>query len=167
MKAPTMTVRWYVQILCFACAVVLAGRVAYAQGGVNPKVLEPIPEPLRPQLLERLDLYVEYQRTKQYDKLYDLMSRSTIHLVFKDQTKEEFVRAYQAGDAQRTSIRLIEFTPTAIQQMQGDGSDVYVMYGAATMCQMGDLTKKRRVAVTTQLQDGKWYFSPVMDVLVD
>jgi len=167
MKAGTGTVRWYVQILCFAFAVVLAGRVAYAQEGVSPQVLEPIPEPLRAQLVERLGLYVEYQRTKQYDKLYDLLSRSAIHTIFKDQTKEEFLRAYRAGDAQRTSTRLIQFTPTAIQLVQGDASDVYVIYGTATISQMGDLTKKPRVAVTTQLQDGKWYFSPVMDVLVD
>jgi len=114
-----------------------------------------------------LALYVEYQRAKQYDKFYDLLSRSSIHTVFKDQTKDEFVKAYQTGDAQRTSIRLIEFTPTDIQPTQADASDVYVIYGSATLCQMGELTKKPRVAVTAQLQEGKWYFSPVMDVLVD
>jgi hypothetical protein len=163
---PTSTTSSYLQPLSAFILVVVFARVTCAQG-VSQKVLKPVPENLRPQLVERLSLYVEYQRAKQYDKLYDLLSKSTIHTVLRDQTREEFVRAYQSGDAKRTSIRLIEFAPNAIQLLQEDGSNVYVIYGAATMFQMGELTKKRRVAVTAQLQDGKWYFSPPMDVLVD
>lgn len=130
------------------------------------KLLEEVPEPLRPQLIERLSLYVEYERTKQYDKLYEVrFFRSTIH---KDQTKEEFVRNSQIGDARGTNSRLIEFTPTAIQKIQdADGQDLYDIYGKATMCEMGELIKKPRVAITARLQSGKWYFSTVGDILID
>ena len=130
------------------------------------KLLEEVPEPLRAQLVERLALDVEYERTKQYDKLYELrFFRSTIH---KDQTKEEFVRNSQIGDARGTNRRLIEFTPTAIQKIQdADGQDLYDIYGKATMCEMGELIKNPRVAISAKLQDGKWYFSTVGDVLID
>jgi hypothetical protein len=167
MKTTFRTFRWGLQLVWRACVIViLVAHITYSQDA-SQKVLEAIPEPFRPQLVERLALFVEYQRTKQYDKLYDLLSQSSIHTVFKDQTKEEFAKAYQTGDVQRTSTRLIEFLPTATQQTQAEAPGVYVIYGAATMCQMGELTKKPRVAVTAQLQDGKWYFSPAMDVLVD
>ena len=163
MKTASTTFRWCVQFVFSTCSIVmLVAQFAYSQDA-SQKVLQAIPEPVRPQFVERLALYVEYQRTQQYDKLYDLLSQSSIHMVFKDQTKEEFVKAYQTGDAKRTSTRLVKFLPTAIQQTD----DVYVIYGAATMCQTGELTKKPRVAVAAQLQDGKWYFSPAMDVLVD
>lgn len=160
--------RQCVRVICVAyVTVTFAALAAYAQE-VSPKALEVIPEPFRQQFVEKLGLYVEYQRTKQYDKLYDLFSPSTIHTVFNDQTREEFVRAYQKGDIERTSVRLLEFKPTAIQKMQSeDTSDEYVIWGRAEMCQMGESIKKRRVAVVAQLQDGKWYFSPIMDALVD
>ena len=163
MKPASTTFRRCVQLVFPACVIgILIAQIGYSQDA-RQKVLRAIPEPVRPQLVERLALYVEYQRTKQYDKLYDLLSPSSIHMVLKDQTKEEFVKAYQTGDAKRTSTRLVEFSPTAVQQVD----DVYVIYGAAKMYEMGELTKKPRVAVTAQLHDGKWYFSPPMDVLVD
>lgn len=167
MKKTARRYRWHVQLLCLAgLLAMLIVRVTFAQDA-GQKALDAIPEPLRPQLVEQLALYVEYQRTKQYDKLYDLFSRSTIQTVFSNQTKEEFVRAYQSGDAEGTSVRLIEFTPTASQKTQEDSSDLYVIYGKAKMCQKGEEIRKPRVAVTAQLQEGKWYFSTVADVLVD
>jgi hypothetical protein len=48
-----------------------------------------------------------------------------------------------------------------------DSSDLYVIYGKAKMCQKGEVIKKPSVAVTAQLQEGKWYFSTIADVLVD
>jgi hypothetical protein len=138
---PTSTTSSYLQPLSAFILVVVFARVTCAQG-VSQKVLKPVPENLRPQLVERLSLYVEYQRAKQYDKFYDLLSKSTIHTVLRDQTREEFVRAYQSGDAKRTSIRLIEFAPNAIQLIQEDGDNVYVIVGEGNWQQLLEANKQ-------------------------
>lgn len=157
-----------VRLMCVTCVMLIFAALAARAQEISPKALEVIPEPLRQQLVERLGLYVECQRTKQYDRLYDLFSPLTIHTVFNDQTREEFVRAYRKGDAERTSVRLLEFKPTTIEKVQGDdGADQYVMRGRAEVCQMGESVRKRRVAVIAELLEGKWYFSPVMDTLAD
>jgi len=88
-----ITDRFYNQLVSWAFIVMmLAAPAAYAQN-TNSKAFEAIPPPLRQRLVERLALYVEYQRSRQYDKLYDLLSWSTIQRVYRGQSKEEFVRA--------------------------------------------------------------------------
>ena len=160
--------RRYVRMTCVTCAILIFATIAARAQEISPKALEAVAEPFRQQLVERLGLYVRYQRTKQYDKLYDLFSPSTIHTVFNDQTREEFVRAYQKGDAERTSVRLLEFKPTTIQKIEGnDAADQYVIQGRAEVFQMGESVNKRSVAVVAQLLNGKWYFSPFMDALAN
>lgn len=64
-----------------------------------------IPKSLRARLIERLNLYVEYELARQYKKLYDLLSESTIERIYRGQSRAEFVAASHKGDAKGTSIR--------------------------------------------------------------
>lgn len=141
--------------------------VICAQGqGIGQKVFDIVPEPVRARLIERLELYVEYQRTKQYERLYDLFSRTTIERIFNGQSRGEFVDAFRKGDADRTSVTIMEFTPTRIEETTKDGAELYNIYGDAKLCQQGEPVEKH-IVVAAQLQNGDWYFSTLADVLDD
>lgn len=134
----------------------------------DPKTFDAIPPAMRSRLIERLELYVEYQRTKQYDQLYDLLSRSAIQKMFRGQSKAEFTKAYQKGDDERTSTRIIHFTPTSTaKQQDADGATIYLIYGQASLCEMGEFSRRRSIVIRAQLQDGDWYFSSFGNVLND
>jgi hypothetical protein len=134
----------------------------------DPKTFDAIPQSMRPRLIERLELYVEYQRTKQYDHLYDLLSRSAIQKMFRGQSKAEFTKAYQKGDDERTSTRIIHFIPAATAKEQdADGATIYLIYGKASLWEMGEFSRSRSIVIGAQLQDGDWYFSSLENVLND
>ncbi|MGH9959925.1 MAG: hypothetical protein ACREBC_22850, partial [Pyrinomonadaceae bacterium] len=111
------------------------------------KVFDVVPEPLRARLVERLKLYVEYERGRDYDKLYDLLAESTIGRIYRDQSRAEFIAASQRGDAKGTSVRLLEFTPTNIIKTTSifakENADLYNSYGDAKLCQQGELVEKQ------------------------
>jgi hypothetical protein len=128
------------------------------------KVFEIVPEAARARLVERLKMYVEYQRAKDYEKFYDLLSASTIAGVYKGQSRAEFAAAFQRGDAEKTSVRVLEFTPENIEKDTKDEVEVYNIYGTAKLCQQGE-TVRKQIVVAAQLQDEEWYFSTIADVL--
>src|SRR6266404_6538121 len=59
------------------------------------KVFAGVPQRLRASLIERLNLYVEYERTKQYEKLYDLSLESVATPQRLD--REAFANASKIG----------------------------------------------------------------------
>jgi hypothetical protein len=167
MKAISKSYRWQVKLLGCMLVIMLLAVYARAQGK-DEKVFEVVPQQTRAQLIERLKLYVEYQRTKDYQKLYDLYTQSTIKNLFKGQRKEEFVAAYREGDARGISFRLLEFTPTRIDKTvspeTSEGSDdAYSIYGDAKLWRRGE-TVEKPVAIEAQLKNGEWYFSSIMEI---
>ena len=131
------------------------------------KVFDVVPEAMRARLVERLSNYTEYQRSKQYEKLYDLFSESTIKNLFRGQSKTEFINAWQKGDNEGTSRRLIEFIPGHTEKIAGESTDIYVIYGRAKFCEGGKVVEKKRTAIEAHLQNGDWYFSAPADVVID
>jgi len=123
-----------------------------------------LPPQLRARLVERLNHYVEFQRTKQYAKLYDLYSDDTIATVFNGQNKSEFVAAFNKGDEQSISVRLTEFDLVRVEKVVE--GEVYRLYGDAKFYQQGEKTE-RHVVITATFRKGDWYFSTVDTVLQD
>src|SRR5215475_3046756 len=80
----------------------------------NEKAFAVVPESYRSQLIDRLKLYVDYQRSKDYERLYGLFSKATIDHVFKGQTLPQFVAAFRKGDEERTSVTILDFKVTKI-----------------------------------------------------
>lgn len=147
------------------CALILVLFTLSVQArGREQSVFDVVPEPLRAQLIERLKLYVEYQRTRQYEKLYDLYSRTTIERVFKNQTRDEFVLAFQKGDAERISVRIMDFSPTSVEKTTKENADLYNIYGKAKLCQQGEMVEGP-VVIGAQLENGVWHFSAPADVV--
>ena len=59
--------------------IVLGILVKPALGQIdNDKKFSPVPVEWRARLVERLNLFIEYERTKQYDKLFDLLPEEYI-----------------------------------------------------------------------------------------
>ncbi|HYX30156.1 MAG TPA: hypothetical protein VE863_16560 [Pyrinomonadaceae bacterium] len=146
--------------------VVTAFAVSTPAQNTDAKTFAAIPPAMQSRLIERLDLYVAYQRAKQYDQLYDLLSRSAIQKVFRGQSKAEFTKAYQKGDNERTSTRVVQFTPSATAKEQNaDGGTTYLIYGKASLFEMGEFSRMRSIVIRADLQDGDWYFSAFGNVL--
>ena len=132
------------------------------------KVFAVVPEAARARLLERLHLYVDYQRRKEYDKLFELFSDATINKYFHGQSKADFVKAYQSGDERGSSSRVIEFTPTDTEKISADGAgEFFVVYGRAKVSEGNKVIEKKRAAIEAHLQNGDWYFSPIADVVIN
>jgi hypothetical protein len=123
-----------------------------------------VPQQLRARLLERLDLYVEYQRNKKYDKLYDLFYDEAIATAFKGQDKAEFVAVYKKGDDQNKSVRLLAFAANRVEKVDEDGTEVYKIYGDAKLHEQGEAAEKHMV-IRAKFQKGDWYFSAPATVL--
>jgi ADP-heptose:LPS heptosyltransferase len=147
--------------------IVMLSTCAIAQSKAE-KVFEVVPEAERARLLERLHLYVEYQREKDYDKLFDLFSDATKNKYFNGLSKADFVKAYQSGDERGSSSRLIEFTPTDTQKISADGNDyLFIIYGRAKVAEGNKVIEKKHVSIEAQLQNGDWYFSLIADIVIN
>ena len=167
MKTHWSTSMWPIRILSVALTITVLAFCVPAQSN-HEKVFDAVPEALRARLVERLDLYVQYQRTRDYEKLFDLYSQTTLEKVFHGQSKADFVKAYQSGDAHGSSSRLIEFVPAHTEKIAAEGAEeLFVVYGKARLCEGGKVIEKKRVAIEAQQQNGDWYFSPIADVLID
>jgi hypothetical protein len=161
---------WQVKLFGCVLAIMLFALCARAQGK-DEKVFDVVPEPVRARLVERLKLYVKYQHTKDYEKLYDLYIQSTITNIYKGQSREEFALACREGDARQTSFRLLEFTPTRVDKTvsmwtREGADDAYSIYGDAKLFNWGKVVD-RYVVIEAQLKNGEWYFSEVGEVLDD
>jgi hypothetical protein len=126
--------------------------------------LTAVPEPLRARLIERLNNYVEYQRTKEYGKFYDLLTEPTIARIYRGQSRVEFIESQQKAEAQGTISRLLEFVPTSSLNLTDDVGDYFEIFGRAKLCKSGELVR-RNVGVEARLIDGEWYFSTTGEVI--
>jgi hypothetical protein len=157
-----------VPMLVVMCAFMIMTGTAYSQAQcVEQKVFDAVPEPLRARLVERLNLYVEAQRARQYEKVYDLLSESARTRMYKNQSRADFVKSYQDADAAHRGTRLNEFTPSESDKIEEeDHQAVYEIYGKAKLQQEGE-TVSKRIVIQAELQNGEWYFYPMAEVLID
>ncbi len=145
--------------LC-ALVIILSAAHAFSQSH-KEGALKAVPEPLRAQLMERLNSYLEHESAGQYDQLYDL-------LYDQDVSKEEFVKAREGADQKGIGIRLLKFTPTETtvleEEVEGPGGvgvsvvNTYQIFGKAEVLRAGDRAKDR-MFINARWQNSNWYFS--------
>ena len=140
------------------CALLLSAVTCvsgFAGQGGRLKVYAPVPLRLRPRLDERLRLYVGLERTRQYEKLYDLFSESYLtHLkTFHRGSKSEYVTSRRG--MVEAGLRVVDFTPTSTQRT-GDGA--YIIYGRMKS-RWGGSFQEDKASVEARRQNGEWYFS--------
>ncbi len=127
---------------------------AYGQAKDRLKVFNPVPADQRAHLAERLKLLIEYQRTKQYDKLFELFPK--IHTQHPELTEEKFL----ADIRMQGKSHIVDFVPEySTENPTIDGE--YAIYGCAKVRE-GWSTKKWQAATYASLENGEWYFSDIL-----
>ena len=135
----------------------LAVATVHAQQRTE-NVFETVPLASRPRLVERLREYVTYERTQQYEKLYELLYDRND----KNAGKEVYLKSRVETEGRRGVIQ--EFTPTSILGItlnEGD-APTFNLTGQAKVLLKGR-TVKKEMSINARLQDGEWYFSELLE----
>ena len=154
-------------ILAFVLVIfVLAQSQTKEQKRVE-KVFVPIPQHLRARLIERLNLYVEYERTQQYEKLYDLSLESVAAPITLD--REAFVEATKNGISKGYRSILLKFQPTGIIDLSVENENLvrYHISGISKEMDQRGKSYEREAAIEVRWMNGDWYFSGLWDVIND
>jgi hypothetical protein len=135
----------------------LAVATVHAQERTE-NVFEKVPLEFRPRLIERLKEYVNYERTRQYEKLYELLYDR------HDQNagKEVYSKSRVEAEGRRGVVQ--EFTPTSILEItltDGDAPTLSLT-GQAKVFLKGR-TVKKEMSIEARLHDGEWYFSELLE----
>lgn len=131
------------------------------------KVFAPVPLQLRARLVERLNSYVEYERTQQYEKLYDLSLESVASPITVD--RDAYVEATKKGIIKGYRSILLKFKPTWIIDLSVK-SENPVRYHISGISKEKDNKGKvyeRETAIEVRWIRGDWYFSGLWDVIND
>jgi hypothetical protein len=130
------------------------------------KVFAAIPQHLRARLVERLNSYVEYEHTKQYEKLYDLLFESVAKP--SSLSLEEYVTASKKTFAEGYRTNLLKFKPTNTLDFSPDNENKssYQIFGVAKVDD-GEEVYVMNAAIIARWINGEWYFSSLASVIYD
>jgi hypothetical protein len=105
-------------------------------------------------LVERLKEYVTYEKTRQYEKLYDLLYDRN----GKNADKEAYSKSRAEAEDRWGVIQ--EFTPTFILDITLNDGDAPTLSlkGQARVFLKGR-TLKKEMSIDARFHDGDWYFS--------
>ncbi|MCA1588929.1 MAG: hypothetical protein LC734_00785 [Acidobacteria bacterium] len=130
------------------------------------KIFAAVPEHLRARLIQRLDLYVEYERTRQYEKLYDLLWEYVVNP--NNLSREAYVNASRKTIAEGYRSILLKFKPTDATDLSLEDKGIvrYDIWGTAKVKSEGKVYVKD-AAIEARWINGEWYFAGVADVILD
>ena len=151
-----MDMHFKLRCLSNCLLLLLAVATVHAQERTE-NVFEKVPLELRPRLIERLEEYVTYERTRQYVKLYELLyDRNDTNA-----GKEVYSKSRAEAEARRGVIQ--EFTPTFILDITLNDGDAPTLSltGQAKVFLKGH-TVKKEMSLEARLHDGEWYFSELL-----
>jgi hypothetical protein len=121
-------------------------------------VLDPfigVPASVRSRLVDRLKLLIEYDRTQQWDKMYELLSERFT----QGETKEHLINRRRYVAEKLGGDELVDFTPQAMTALTPD-SGWWFIRGCGEFKSAGR-TKRVESVVEAYLQKGDWYFSQI------
>jgi hypothetical protein len=139
--------------------VALAFIVAAPSFGQNSRRLtafDPVPMDQRAHLAKRLKTFVEFQRTRQWGKLFDMSPK--VHNQHPEETKEHFVKIMNIDDG----TRLLAFVPQYSSKNFTIDAD-YFIDGCSKMRWDGKIGWYR-TGLGAALENGEWYFTPIVIV---
>lgn len=137
--------------------VLLAVATIHAQERTE-NVFDSVQLELRPRLVERLKEFVTYERTRQYEKLYELLYERDD----KNAGKEVYSKSRVEAEGRRGVVQ--EFTPKFILDITlADGdAPILSLKGQAKVFLKGR-TVKKEMSIDARFHDGEWYFSELSD----
>jgi len=151
---------------CFAVILCLLAfpldGYAHSQKSEDPDVLDSIPTQLRERLFKRLKEVVENNRTRQWDKVFEMLSPSS-RAIMQGQhgrrpTKEEWVEQAKHWDADEANFRLFDFTVGRGIFITDTWKDGFYLEGCG---QYKKPAKKIKSRFSVSYEDDEWYFSDV------
>lgn len=130
--------------IALVAGLALAGAASTQQ---KPDPFADVPAVQRERLKARLSKFVDYHRTGQWDKVYDLLAERAKNDVEGGQPREIFLKKKLYS-----SVR--KFTPRSVRKMDNDW---WMVWGCGTFDRGGAI----EATVEAYLQDGDWYFSDI------
>jgi hypothetical protein len=150
-------------LLCFGIFIF----VCQAHGqAIEIKKLDSVPVLLREGLIRRLSLFLEYDRTNQYEKKYEMFSEYTKTVLWK--RKDDYVKFEQdkkAGALKKklnfNITKLISFDINSVEDLSiGDSPDFKCFHIKGTVSYRdGKKLKKKELLLEARFERGEWYFS--------
>ena len=115
-----------------------------------------VPEEFKARLIERINQLVEYERTQQYAKLYELYLPDFAHKFFVAKNKEEYERIRrEAGEPYEV---IVDFKPDEIAVLNDvEYGKSCRIYGQAKIRRAGKEFESQR-KTRAVLKAGEWYF---------
>lgn len=141
--------------LCLILLLCLSGVAPAQRAGQG--AFAPVPKALRGRLSERLKLYLEYERGKRFDRMYEMFSDA--HIAFLKSlsitSKEDYVQRNKSQGHWRLDV--ITFIPTRTSK-KAESGEAYVIRGWIES-RWGKTVRKDPGTIEARLQDGQWYFA--------
>ncbi|MDQ3819698.1 MAG: hypothetical protein M3362_18765 [Acidobacteriota bacterium] len=147
------------RMLLVSLAACLLTAPASAQDVTDSAKFSPVPGNVRNRLIERLNQFLEYDRTGQYEKKYDLLS--DYHLKILKWSKSDYLRVMQENEQKGKAERLIDFKVTSVENRSLDDSGrymIYNIYGNEKFLRGGKRKVEKRL-IEARYENGEWYFS--------
>lgn len=120
-----------------------------------------VPAPIRDRLIERLNLYIEFDRTNQYGKKFDLFSEAYRTGTWK--SKADYVKFSQDEEAKGIGRRLIAFNISSVESDSlnslAESDDRIFRINGVVKFRQGNKLKKKKWFLQARYQNGEWYFS--------
>ena len=143
------------------CMVVVAIFASAANGQDRVEhAFEAVPQELRWRLVSRLNKYIEYEKTGQYGKLYELLYGANAS-GDKGTNKETYAASRQEANGRRGTLQ--EFLPTSVLDLTLNDGDppTYSITGHARV-ECGGESVKKLLVIYAKFQYGDWYFSEAL-----
>jgi len=147
------------RLLLILFAICLLIYAASAQEVTDSEKFSSVPTLARNRLIERLNLFLEYDRTNQYEKKFELFGK--YYLKVLKWSKSDYVKLMQEKEQQGKGERLIDFKITSVEKMAYSDSDKLIIckiYGNEKFLR-GSKRKSEKRLIEARYENGEWYFS--------
>ena len=147
------------RLLLILFAICLLIYAASAQEVTDSEKFSSVPTLARNRLIERLNLFLEYDRTGQYEKKFDLLSQ--YHLRILKWSRSDYLKLMQEKEQQGKAEKLIDFKITSVEDRSLDNSGkymIYSIYGNEKFLR-GSKRKSEKRLIEARYENGEWYFS--------
>jgi hypothetical protein len=110
-----------------------------------------------------LKLLVEYQKTQQWDKQYELLAAGEKKAGIEVRTKEEFVAGTRLAYERQERTLLLDFVPFRSDFLQGKNYKLWFVFACSRVSEKGR-EAHMLTAVRAYRERDEWFFSVVEDV---
>ena len=143
------------KVIIVAALILICSAAAYGQRKeVKPDTLAAVPAARRARLIQRLELFVAYYRTREWNKLYDLLGEQAKAYVEGGLSRERFLK-------ELPKPKLNKFKPDIVSLMLGtEENGIWIIWGCGEYSRAGP-DEKLRSTIEAYFQNGDWYFSEV------